>query len=167
MPPFPDAVAYASIERSFGAPLGQVFSSLSDSAVAAASLGQVYRGTLRASGQEVAIKVGWGAAGAGGQAATPGPQRKHLPARPASALDCGAFCGRGAVVWLAQREPHPSAPCRAGAPAGRAGERDAGPAPHAPGGHPGRSRRQRLLPPRLASTASNLGGEGAACNRNT
>ncbi|KAL4435049.1 hypothetical protein ABPG77_003874 [Micractinium sp. CCAP 211/92] len=57
VPPFPDAVAYACIERSFGRPLGEVFSSLSDSAVAAASLGQVYKGTLRANGQEVAIKV--------------------------------------------------------------------------------------------------------------
>ncbi|KAL4458199.1 hypothetical protein ABPG75_013064 [Micractinium tetrahymenae] len=57
VPPFPDAVAYACIERSFGRPLGEVFSSLSDSAVAAASLGQVYKGTLRATGEEVAIKV--------------------------------------------------------------------------------------------------------------
>lgn len=65
MPPFPDAVAYSSIERSFGRPLGKVFSSLSDSAVAAASLGQVYKGTLRADGQEVAIKVGCGACGGG------------------------------------------------------------------------------------------------------
>lgn len=57
VPPFPDAQAYASIERSFGRPLGQVFAQLSDTAVAAASLGQVYRGTLRDGGQEVAIKV--------------------------------------------------------------------------------------------------------------
>ncbi|PSC69658.1 putative aarF domain-containing kinase chloroplastic [Micractinium conductrix] len=57
VPPFPDAEAYASIERAFGRPLGQVFSTLSDSAVAAASLGQVYKGTLRESGREVAIKV--------------------------------------------------------------------------------------------------------------
>ena len=57
MPPFADAQAYACIERAFGAPLGQVFSQLSDTAVAAASLGQVYRGTLRATGQDVAIKV--------------------------------------------------------------------------------------------------------------
>ncbi|KAL4854874.1 Protein ACTIVITY OF BC1 COMPLEX KINASE 3 [Chlorella vulgaris] len=57
VPPFPDALAYACIERSFGQPLGQVFSQLSSTAVAAASLGQVYRGTLRSSGREVAIKV--------------------------------------------------------------------------------------------------------------
>ncbi|EFN54445.1 hypothetical protein CHLNCDRAFT_24990, partial [Chlorella variabilis] len=57
VPPFADAQAYACIERAFGAPLGQVFSQLSDTAVAAASLGQVYRGTLRATGQDVAIKV--------------------------------------------------------------------------------------------------------------
>lgn len=58
MPPFPDAVAYAQIERSFGGrSVSDVFSRLSPSAVAAASLGQVYRGTLRSTGQEVAIKV--------------------------------------------------------------------------------------------------------------
>ena len=56
--PFPDSLAYAAIEEAFGGvPLGQVFSSVSSSAVAAASLGQVYRGTLRASGMDVAIKV--------------------------------------------------------------------------------------------------------------
>lgn len=60
VPPFPDAEARACIERSFGRPLDQVFSRLSERAVAAASLGQVYRGTLRSSGQEVAIKVGLG-----------------------------------------------------------------------------------------------------------
>jgi len=61
VPPFPDAEAYACIERSFGGrPVGAVFSRLSERAVAAASLGQVYRGTLRSSGQEVAIKVGGG-----------------------------------------------------------------------------------------------------------
>ena len=59
VPPFPDAEAYACIERSFGGrSVDEVFSRLSASAVAAASLGQVYRGTLRSSGQEVAIKVG-------------------------------------------------------------------------------------------------------------
>ncbi|KAI7839911.1 hypothetical protein COHA_006391 [Chlorella ohadii] len=58
VPPFPDAEAYACIERSFGGrSVGAVFSRLSERAVAAASLGQVYRGTLRSSGQEVAIKV--------------------------------------------------------------------------------------------------------------
>ncbi|PRW59939.1 eyespot assembly ABC1 kinase family [Chlorella sorokiniana] len=58
VPPFPDAQAVACIERSFGGqPVGQVFSRLSERAVAAASLGQVYRGMLRSSGQEVAIKV--------------------------------------------------------------------------------------------------------------
>lgn len=41
-----------------GVPLEQVFSKLSASTVAAASLGQVYRGTLRETGEEVAIKVG-------------------------------------------------------------------------------------------------------------
>lgn len=38
-------------------PLQQVFSKISPSPIAAASLGQVYRGTLRTTGEEVAIKV--------------------------------------------------------------------------------------------------------------
>ena len=58
VPPFPDAEAYACIETAFCAPPSAVFSQLSPNAVAAASLGQVYRGTLRSTGRDVAIKVG-------------------------------------------------------------------------------------------------------------
>jgi predicted unusual protein kinase regulating ubiquinone biosynthesis (AarF/ABC1/UbiB family) len=40
-----------------GVPLEQVFSKMSADPVAAASLGQVYRATLRSTGEDVAIKV--------------------------------------------------------------------------------------------------------------
>jgi aarF domain-containing kinase len=67
VPPFPDAQASACIEAAFGAPPSAVFSQLSPNAVAAASLGQVYRGTLRSTGRDVAIKVGgWVGGRAGG-----------------------------------------------------------------------------------------------------
>ena len=46
IPPFDDARARALIEEELGAPASQVFSSISASPVAAASLGQVYRATL-------------------------------------------------------------------------------------------------------------------------
>jgi predicted unusual protein kinase regulating ubiquinone biosynthesis (AarF/ABC1/UbiB family) len=46
------------IEAELGVPWGAVFSSLSASPVAAASLGQVYKGTLASNGAEVAVKVG-------------------------------------------------------------------------------------------------------------
>lgn len=57
MPPFPDEEAFNIIESQLGRPLGDVFSSISESPVAAASLGQVYRATLRDTGEDVAIKV--------------------------------------------------------------------------------------------------------------
>ncbi|KAI8476243.1 MAG: ABC1 family-domain-containing protein [Monoraphidium minutum] len=57
VPPFPDEVAFATIERDLGRPLGEVFSSISERPVAAASLGQVYKAVLRDTGEEVAIKV--------------------------------------------------------------------------------------------------------------
>lgn len=57
VPSFPDAEAFAMIESQLGRPLGEVFSSMSERPVAAASLGQVYRAVLRESGEEVAIKV--------------------------------------------------------------------------------------------------------------
>lgn len=49
--------AFDMIEREIGRPLEQVFSRISSSPVAAASLGQVYKATLAATGEEVAIKV--------------------------------------------------------------------------------------------------------------
>lgn len=45
------------MEKESGSPLEQVFSKISADPVAAASLGQVYRATLRSTGEEVAVKV--------------------------------------------------------------------------------------------------------------
>lgn len=45
------------MEEELGRPLEVVFSKISSQTIAAASLGQVYRATLRDSGEEVAIKV--------------------------------------------------------------------------------------------------------------
>ena len=55
--PFSSALARAVIEQELGAPVAAVFSNLSPEPVAAASLGQVYRGTLAVTGQDVAVKV--------------------------------------------------------------------------------------------------------------
>lgn len=41
VPPFPDSVAFSIMEEQLGRPLEQVFSSISERPVAAASLGQV------------------------------------------------------------------------------------------------------------------------------
>jgi predicted unusual protein kinase regulating ubiquinone biosynthesis (AarF/ABC1/UbiB family) len=49
--------AFDMIEAEIGQPLERVFSSISASPIAAASLGQVYKATLAATGEEVAIKV--------------------------------------------------------------------------------------------------------------
>ncbi|CAN4128284.1 unnamed protein product [Withania somnifera] len=57
VPAFPNQVAFNIIEEELGQPLEAVFSKISSETIAAASLGQVYRATLRASGEEVAIKV--------------------------------------------------------------------------------------------------------------
>ena len=57
VPPFPDAVAFQIIESQLGRPLGELFSSISERPVAAASLGQVYKAVLRETGEEVAVKV--------------------------------------------------------------------------------------------------------------
>ncbi|KAK9928575.1 hypothetical protein M0R45_025704 [Rubus argutus] len=57
LPTFPDAEAFACIERELGVPLDSIYSSISSSPIAAASLGQVYKAELRYSGQVVAVKV--------------------------------------------------------------------------------------------------------------
>lgn len=57
LPTFPSSIAYALIEEELGRPVNEVFSELSLEPVAAASLGQVYKGKLRSTGEEVAVKV--------------------------------------------------------------------------------------------------------------
>ncbi|KAL0920118.1 hypothetical protein M5K25_009229 [Dendrobium thyrsiflorum] len=57
LPTFPDAEAFACIERELGLPLDSIYSALSPSPIAAASLGQVYKAQLRLSGELVAVKV--------------------------------------------------------------------------------------------------------------
>ncbi|GAY44499.1 hypothetical protein CUMW_082500 [Citrus unshiu] len=57
VPSFPNQVAFNIIEEELGRPLEAVFSKISSQTIAAASLGQVYRATLRETGEDVAIKV--------------------------------------------------------------------------------------------------------------
>lgn len=57
LPTFPDAEAFACIERELGLSLESIFSSITTSPIAAASLGQVYKASLRSSGKTVAVKV--------------------------------------------------------------------------------------------------------------
>jgi predicted unusual protein kinase regulating ubiquinone biosynthesis (AarF/ABC1/UbiB family) len=56
LPPFPNEIAYQFIEEELGAPPAEVYAELSPEPIAAASLGQVYKGKLK-TGEEVAIKV--------------------------------------------------------------------------------------------------------------
>ncbi|MDM9379247.1 AarF/ABC1/UbiB kinase family protein [Chlorogloeopsis sp. ULAP01] len=79
LPPFDNAIAYQLIETELGRSLQEVYSELSEAPVAAASLGQVYRGRLH-SGEEVAVKV----------------QRPNL--RPLLSLDL--YLMRWAAKWL-------------------------------------------------------------------
>lgn len=56
LPPFSNEVAFRYIEEELGAPPAEVYDELSPDPVAAASLGQVYKGRLK-SGETVAVKV--------------------------------------------------------------------------------------------------------------
>jgi predicted unusual protein kinase regulating ubiquinone biosynthesis (AarF/ABC1/UbiB family) len=56
IPPFDNAIAFRYIEEALGAPPHELFVELSESPVAAASLGQVYKGRLK-TGEAVAVKV--------------------------------------------------------------------------------------------------------------
>jgi aarF domain-containing kinase len=57
VPPFDSKVAMQTITEELGANPDELFSELTPKPVAAASLGQVYKGRLRATGEEVAVKV--------------------------------------------------------------------------------------------------------------
>jgi predicted unusual protein kinase regulating ubiquinone biosynthesis (AarF/ABC1/UbiB family) len=56
LPSFPNEIAYRFIEEELGAPPEQIYAELSPQPLAAASLGQVYKGKLK-SGETVAVKV--------------------------------------------------------------------------------------------------------------
>ena len=56
LPPFSNEVAYQLIEEELGAPPSEIYAELSSESIAAASLGQVYRGILK-TGEQVAVKV--------------------------------------------------------------------------------------------------------------
>ncbi|XP_059632206.1 uncharacterized protein LOC132274876 [Cornus florida] len=57
VPSYPDDVAMALIEEELGQPWQNIYSELSSSPIAAASLGQVYKGRLKENGDLVAVKV--------------------------------------------------------------------------------------------------------------
>ncbi|KAI4354812.1 hypothetical protein L6164_003647 [Bauhinia variegata] len=57
LPTFPDEEAFSCIERELGLSLDAMYSSISPSPIAAASLGQVYKARLKSSGKLVAVKV--------------------------------------------------------------------------------------------------------------
>jgi predicted unusual protein kinase regulating ubiquinone biosynthesis (AarF/ABC1/UbiB family) len=57
VPPFPTAEAFEIMREDAGRPTEEIFSSITPEPVAAASIGQVYRATLRDTGAEVAVKV--------------------------------------------------------------------------------------------------------------
>jgi predicted unusual protein kinase regulating ubiquinone biosynthesis (AarF/ABC1/UbiB family) len=57
VPPFSAELGRKVIEQELNINIDEIFSSLSLEPVASASIGQVYRGTLRESGEEVAVKV--------------------------------------------------------------------------------------------------------------
>ncbi|XP_043706526.1 uncharacterized protein sll0005-like [Telopea speciosissima] len=57
VPSFPDDLAMALIEEELGKPWHQIYSELTSSPIAAASLGQVYKGRLIENGELVAVKV--------------------------------------------------------------------------------------------------------------
>jgi predicted unusual protein kinase regulating ubiquinone biosynthesis (AarF/ABC1/UbiB family) len=56
LPPFPNEIAYQFIEEELGAIPEEIYAEISAEPIAAASLGQVYKGKLK-TGEEVAIKV--------------------------------------------------------------------------------------------------------------
>lgn len=57
VPSFDSKIAFATIEKELGKPVEDIFSEITPEPVAAASLGQVYKATLRDTGDVVAVKV--------------------------------------------------------------------------------------------------------------
>lgn len=57
VPSFDSKIAFATIEKELGRSVNDLFSEISPEPIAAASLGQVYKATLRDTGDEVAVKV--------------------------------------------------------------------------------------------------------------
>ncbi len=57
IPPFSNDDAMRTLANELGTPVDVLFSDMSDAPIAAASLGQVYKARLRATGQQVAVKV--------------------------------------------------------------------------------------------------------------
>lgn len=57
VPSYDSKIAFATIERELGKPVDELFSKITPEPIAAASLGQVYKANLRATGEEVAVKV--------------------------------------------------------------------------------------------------------------
>mmetsp|Transcript_7434 Transcript_7434/g.18296 ORF Transcript_7434/g.18296 Transcript_7434/m.18296 type:complete len:840 (+) Transcript_7434:367-2886(+) len=57
VPSYPSTIAFATIEKELGKPVAELFSEITPEPVAAASLGQVYKAKLKATGETVAVKV--------------------------------------------------------------------------------------------------------------
>jgi aarF domain-containing kinase len=57
VPSYDSKIAFATIEKELGRSIDELFSEITPEPVAAASLGQVYKATLRATGEVVAVKV--------------------------------------------------------------------------------------------------------------
>jgi aarF domain-containing kinase len=57
VPSYDSKTAFAMFERELGKPVNEIFSEITPEPVAAASLGQVYKATLRDSGDVVAVKI--------------------------------------------------------------------------------------------------------------
>ena len=57
VPSFSSEIAFATIERELGRSIDDLFTTITPEPIAAASLGQVYKATLRDTGETVAVKV--------------------------------------------------------------------------------------------------------------